>query len=95
MSNEKVIRAFLEGHAGHTPTRDIINGVYVYKGQTLKTNGLELINYSTRIAFKQDNKLYLNVGKYSVTTSKIQSKLRQLAIEYGYNDMTIINYEEA
>lgn len=94
MNNEKVIRRFLEGHAGHTPTRDIVNGDYVYKGQTLKTNGLELINYSTRIAFKQDNKLYLNVGKYSVTTSKIQSKLRQLAIEYGYNEKTIINYEE-
>lgn len=95
MSNEKVIRAFLEGRAGHTQTRDILNGVYIYKGQTLKTNGLELINYSTRIAFKEDGKLYLNVGKYSQTTSKIQSKLRTLAIEYGYNDMTIINYEEA
>lgn len=91
MSNEKVIRAFLEGHAGHTPTRDIINGVYVYKGQTLKTNGLELINYSTRIAFHQDNKLYINIKKYSRTTSKIQTLLKRLAQEKNFE---IIEYME-
>jgi len=84
MSNEKVILAFLNKKAAHTPTRDIINGVFMYKGQTLKTNGLELINYSTRIAFHQDGKLYINVGKYSSTTSKIQSKLRYLASINGF-----------
>ena len=84
MSNEKVILAFLEGKAAHTPTRNIINGVFTYKGQTLKTDGIELINYSTRIAYKEGNKLYLNTQKYSSTTSHIQSKLKKLAENYNY-----------
>lgn len=83
MSNEKVILQFLDKKTGHTPTRDIVNGVYIYKGQTLKTNGLELINYATRIAYWQGGKLYLNIKKYSTTTSKIQSKIRQLAESRG------------
>ena len=83
MSNEKVILQFLDKRAGHTPTRDITNGIYTYKGQTLKTNGLELINYSTIIAFWEDDKLHINTHKYSTTTSKIQSKLKRLAQERG------------
>lgn len=91
MSNENVILAFLEKKAAHTPTRDVLNGVFVYKGQTLKTNGLELINYSTRIAYHENDKLYLNIKKYSVTTSKIQSKLRYLASSKGFE---IVEYSE-
>ena len=91
MSNEKVILQFLEGKAGHTPTRDILNGVYVYKGQTLKTNGCELINYNTRIAYIENGVLFLNVKKYSVTTSKIQNNIRRLASERGF---TIKEYQE-
>lgn len=83
MTNEKVILQFLDKKAGHTPNRDITNGVYVYKGCTLKTNGLELINYSTRIAYWQSGKLYINIHKYSSTTSHIQSKLKRLAQERG------------
>ena len=90
MNNEKVILQFLNKRAGHTPTRDITNGIYTYKGQTLKTNGLELINYSTRIAYWQDNKLHINTHKYSVTTSKIQSKLKRLAESKGCD---IIEYD--
>lgn len=84
MSNEQVIRAFLNKRAAHTPTRKIQGGVYIYKGQTLKSNGLELINYNTRIAFHENGKLYLNIKKYSQTTSKIQSLLRRLAQEFNY-----------
>lgn len=83
MSNEKVILQFLNKRAGHTPTRDIVNGVYIYKGQTLQTNGERLINYNTIIAFWEDNKLHLDTHKYSQTTSKIQSKLKRLAEEMG------------
>ena len=90
MSNEKVILQFLNKKAAHTPYREISNGYYTYKGCTLKSNGLELINYSTRIAYWQDNKLYLNIKKYSVTTSKIQSKIRQLA---NNRVITIVEYE--
>lgn len=94
MSNEKVILAFLEGKEAHTPTREV--GTYyltfTYKGQTLKADGKELINYSTRIAYKKDGKVFLNIKKYSVTTSKIQSKIHYLAEQKGFE---VVTYEEA
>jgi len=90
MSNEKVILAFLNGKAAHTPTRDIQNGVYTYKGQTLKTDGIELINYSTKIAYHKNDKLFLNVKKYSNTTSHIQSKIKRLAEDIG---LKVVGYE--
>ncbi len=90
MSNEKVILNFLNKKAAHTPTRNIVNGYFTYKGQTLKSNGLELINYNTRIAYHQNDKLYLNIRKYSSTTSHIQSKLRRLAEQMNFQ---IVEYE--
>ena len=92
MSNQTVILAFLEKKAAHTPTRNIQNGYYMYKGQTLKSNGLELINYSTRIAYHESNKLYLNIKKYSSTTSHIQSLIRRLATQ---KNLEIVEYMEA
>lgn len=84
MSNETVIRAFLGRSEAHTPIRNITNGIYTYKGQTLATDGKKLVNYSTVIAkWIGNNLIELNTHKYSVTTSKIQSKIRQLANEYG------------
>ena len=85
MNNIEVIKRFLNKQPGHTPIRITMNG---YKEMTLKTNGLELINYSTRIAYHQDNKLYINISKYSKTTSKIQSKLKELA-----SGFEIVEYE--
>ena len=85
MNNIEVIKRFLNKQPGHTPLRITMNG---YKEMTLKTNGLELINYSTRIAYHQDNKLYINISKYSKTTSKIQSKLKELA-----SGFEIVEYE--
>lgn len=90
MSNEKVIRAFLNKKCGKTSTRNIINGYYMYRGETLKSNGLELINYATRIAYHQNGKLYLNTKKYSRTTSKIQTLLKRLAENM---DFEIVEYK--
>ena len=83
MSNELVIRNFLRGLDGQTPKRDVVNGYYTYKGRTLYTQNNYLINYATRIAKLEGNVVYLNIKKYSVTTSKIQSKIRSLANEYS------------
>lgn len=98
MSNENVIKKFLEQEKAQTPLRYIVNGYgcYTYKGRTLWTRGgiywkHELINYNTRIAYIQDNKLYINTKKYSSTTSKIQSKLKQLASLTNYD---IVEYQE-
>lgn len=85
MSNEKVILALLEGKSAKTPTRWISDGIYLYKGQTLRTDGKELINYKTRIAYKKNkNTIYLNTRKYSQTTSKIQTQIKFLANEHGF-----------
>lgn len=91
MNNEIVIKKFLEKKQAKTPLRNIINCYYIYKGRTLWTRDNELINYNTRIAYIEDNTLYINVKKYSITTSKIQSKLKQLASLTSYN---IIEYKE-
>ena len=89
MNNENVIKKFLEREQAKTSLRDIVNGCYIYKGRTLWTRDNELINYSTRIAYIEDNTLYINVKKYSSTTSKIQSTLKRLASLTNYN---IIEY---
>ena len=81
MSNEKVIEAFLEHKKAHTPTREIgvYYNIYTYKGQTLNSTGEVLINYDTKIAYWKNDTVYLNTKKYSVTTTKIQGKIRFLA----------------
>lgn len=89
MSNEKVLLSFLNREKAQTQLRDIVNGVYVYKGRTLQTNGDRLVNYNTIIAFWEDDKLHLNTHKYSSTTSHIQAKLKRLAQERGVD---IIEY---
>ncbi len=91
MNNVNVIKRFLEGESGQTNLRQILNGVFYYKGRTLTTNGQELVNYSTVIAYKEGKNLYLNSGKYSVTTSKIQRQLENLAKEY-YKEENIFYY---
>ena len=61
MNNEKVIKKFLEKEQARTALRNIVNGYYIYKGRTLWTRDNELINYSTKIAYIEDNNLYINV----------------------------------
>lgn len=91
MTNENVIKKFLEREQARTPLRTIINGYYSYKGRTLWTRDNELINYNTRIAYIEGNNLYINVKKYSSTTSHIQSKIKLLGKKYNYN---IVEYQE-
>ena len=96
MNNKQVLTSFLEKENAKTNLRNITNGIYQYKGRTLYTqktnnNDIELINYSTRIAYIKDNNLYINIKKYSSTTSKIQTQLKDLASKFNYN---IIEYQE-
>ena len=96
MKNENVIKKFLEQEQAQTPLRDIVNGYYTYKGRTLYTKqsflyDIELINYKTRIAYIDNNTLYINTKKYSSTTSRIQSKLKYLASLTNYD---IVEYQE-
>ena len=83
MSNEKVIKEFLNGNQAKTQLRTILNGYYTYEGRTLWTDNNILVNYRTNMARLEGNKLYLNIKKYSVTTSKIQSMIKRLATSQG------------
>ena len=56
MTNFEVIKEFLKGNKGQTGLREINGGYYTYKGRTLYTDGNELINYSTVIAYKKERK---------------------------------------
>ena len=95
MNNETVLKNFLNKEHGATNLRNIQNGYYIYKGRTLHTekhkDQFQLINYTTKIAYIKGNELYLNVNKYSTTTSKIQYKLARLA---SLTDYKIIRYYE-
>ena len=92
MTNLQVINKFLNRERGQTNKRQILNGYYYYEGRTLQTNGTDLINYKTKIAyFDNDNILHLNKSKYSATTSKIQNQLERLALA---QDKKIIEYTE-
>lgn len=88
MTNENVINAFLNGEKAQTPKRLSQNGI---KECTLTSNGETLVNYSTVIAKNVQNRIYLNIKKYSSTTSHIQSLIKRLATSKG---MTIIEYKE-
>ena len=92
MTNLQVINKFLNRERGQTNKRQILNGYYYYEGRTLQTDGTNLINYSTKIAyFDNDNILHLNKSKYSATTSKIQNQLERLALE---QNKKVIEYTE-
>lgn len=91
MNNETVIKKFLNKEKGKTALRDIQHGYYTYKGRTLESNGVELINYSTIIAYWKNSKLYINNKKYSVTTTKIQNTLKSKATQ---NNIQYELYEE-
>ena len=95
MSNLEVIKKFLKKEEAKTNLRNILNGYYYYKGRTLQTQQEAfrfcLYNYNTIIAFILNDTLYLNTRKYSATTSKIQSQLRNQAT---YTDYKIKEYEE-
>ena len=92
MTNLQVINKFLNRERGQTNKRQILNGYYYYEGRTLQTDGTDLINYKTKIAyFDNDNILHLNKSKYSATTSKIQNQLERLALAQNEK---IIEYTE-
>lgn len=92
MTNQEVITRFLNREEGRTNKRQILNGYYYFEGRTLQTDGTDLINYSTKIAyFDNDNILHLNKSKYSATTSKIQNQLERLALA---QNKKIIEYTE-
>lgn len=56
---------------------NFINGACEGKGSNLKIEGNRLINYTTCIAYRLGNTIYLNSTKYSQTTSRHQNQIRR------------------
>lgn len=86
-NNLQVITSFLNQKQDKTAKRMINGPVYMYEGRTLEARaslagGYELINYDTILARITCGVLYINIHKYSQTTSKIQSQLIQAAADF-------------
>lgn len=70
MDQETLIRYFLNGHTKG-------------KSSSLRIEGNRIYSYSTPIARREGDNIYLNSQKYSVTTTTQQNKIRQEAIGMG------------
>ena len=77
--NKNVIKNYLQFVESKSHNENLYTR-YNYNGEW------ELVNYRTPLVRIVDNTLYLNTKKYSVTTSKIQSYIRQ-AIEFTQFDI--------
>jgi hypothetical protein len=78
MTNDKVIERFLNGAtygASHT--------------KNLYIEGNRLVNYYTTIAERVSDGVVVNVTKYSVTTSKIQSSLLSKISQKGVQSSVV------
>lgn len=67
MTNKQVMERFTKRLSGNA------NNLY--------TDGNKLINYVTEIAYFKEGICFVNVRKYSNTTSKIQSQLKRVLQE--------------
>ncbi len=78
VQNEKVIKAWLDGHVATSAVRDIADGYYIRKGASISTDGEKLYSYWTPIAWREDGKVVVDMRKYSMTTTLQQSDLKQI-----------------
>lgn len=82
MNNQEVINAFVNG----------VNNIQSYNGNLyVSWDGNRLINYSTCIAQRnEDGTFTVNSTKYSVTTSKLQTYVRDTIGKGNYKEVTNI-----
>ena len=75
MRNIEVVRSFYEKEVAHSSNRNLYT----------RWNGdrFELVNYSTVIAFADEDEVSINLSKYSSTTSTIQTMILDLGVEYN------------
>jgi hypothetical protein len=78
MTNQNVIKAFYNQQEGKVESH---TGNLWIDG-----TGTRLMNYGTCLAQRIDNKIIINVTKYSVTTSKIQTWLKS---EFQYHPSSV------
>jgi len=81
MKNAEVLIKFLRQEKAHTAN--------LFTRQ--EGNKFVLINYETPIAYIEGNDLWINQCKYSVSTSKIQSKLNYYASQQSTYEVVYYN----
>lgn len=86
-TNDDIIRSFL------TEIRTAkVNNLRTYP-RDMGLDGTELWNYQTMIARRNGDKVYVTARKYSVTTSKIQSKIKYQARNLGLEVIEVDDIE--
>ena len=94
MTNLQVIEKFLNKEKGATPKRKIDGGIYVYEGRTLTSDGETLTNYKTIMAKHKDGKIFVNISKYSSTTTRIQNLICLTAsVDFGFEVVKVSEKE--
>jgi len=81
MKNAEVLLKFLRKEKAHTAN--------LYTKE--ENNKFVLVNYETPLAYIQENTLWINQCKYSVSTSKIQSKLNYYASQQTTYEVVYYN----
>ena len=76
--NKNVIKNYLQFRDSKSHTENLYTR-YNYN------NEWELVNYSTPLVRIVGNTLYLNTKKYSITTSKIQTYIKQAIADTNYD----------
>ena len=77
---EDVVETFIETRGG----RD-------QKASSVTTVGRRLYSYNTVIAEFTNSSLILNVTKYSMTTSRLQNRIRRIALANNVNLVEVDN----
>ena len=85
MTTQDVAKQFLKHRSAHTPYRKtVLNGSYrVWNGASFSSDGKNLKSYETVVARWTDEFLQVTARKYSRTTSKQLSILKQECRKQG------------
>ncbi len=75
---ERLINSFMEGMSDDDTAAKSSTG-------TLKIHGDQLIHYWTPIAERTEDKIIVNVTRYSLATGKLQKQLKELVPEEKYS----------
>lgn len=84
MKTSDVINHFINHKMAHTPYRNApLNGVWAWRGASLTSNGYNLTSYETTVARWDGAKILITDKKYSATTSRQVSTLRNACAMAG------------
>ena len=90
MTTSEVVSKFINHSLGHTPVRVApLNGLWSWRGSSLSSTGETLISYETPIARWRGDKVAVTDVKYSSTTSRQVSELKNQCSRAGIEIVTL------